>query len=152
MQAFRIADGRHPIFDGTGAMLHGGRWNSAGRPVIYAAETYSGAMLEVLVHANLPVPPRHHQVVEITVPDNLHVETLPASALPHWNTQDLSAARAFGDAWLREGRSAVLRVPGVVTAGREFNVLINPLHPDAHRVQASRPVPVEWDVRLFARP
>ena len=45
MRAFRIADRRHPIFDGTGAKLTGGRWNSPGRPVIYAAETFAGALL-----------------------------------------------------------------------------------------------------------
>ena len=55
MIAYRIADARHPIFDGTGAMLRGGRWNSIGQRVIYAAESYAGAMLEILVHANLGV-------------------------------------------------------------------------------------------------
>jgi RES domain-containing protein len=45
--AYRIADARHAIFDPTGAMLHGGRWNSIGHRVIYAAATYAGALLEV---------------------------------------------------------------------------------------------------------
>jgi RES domain-containing protein len=74
--AYRIADSRHPIFDATGAMLHGGRWNSAGLRAIYAAETFAGALLEVLVHANLSQPPKHHRVVRIEVPDNLKVETV----------------------------------------------------------------------------
>ncbi len=55
MLAFRIADKRFPIFDGTGARLVGGRWNSPGKAVIYAAETFAGAVLEVLVHSNLRV-------------------------------------------------------------------------------------------------
>jgi RES domain-containing protein len=41
LRAFRIADMRHTIFDGSGAMLHGARWNSPGRRVLYAAETAS---------------------------------------------------------------------------------------------------------------
>ena len=53
LRAYRIADRRHKIFDGQGASLLGGRWNSPGRRVIYAAETYAGAMLEALVHANI---------------------------------------------------------------------------------------------------
>jgi RES domain-containing protein len=53
MIAYRIIDARHPIFDPTGAMLHGGRWNSVGGRVIYAAETYAGALLEILAHSNL---------------------------------------------------------------------------------------------------
>jgi hypothetical protein len=35
MQIYRIADSRHPVWSGTGAMLVGGRFNSPGRPVIY---------------------------------------------------------------------------------------------------------------------
>jgi len=37
-------------------MLHGARWNSPGRRVIYASETYAGALLEILVHASGSVP------------------------------------------------------------------------------------------------
>lgn len=48
--AYRIADARYPIFDGTGDSLIGGRWNSPGRPPIYASLGYAGAMLELLVH------------------------------------------------------------------------------------------------------
>lgn len=52
MKLYRIADTRHEIWGGTGAMLVGGRINSPGRPVIYAALTFAGAMLELLVHAS----------------------------------------------------------------------------------------------------
>lgn len=149
MIAYRIADSRHPIYDGTGAMLHGGRWNSAGHAVIYAAETYAGAMLEVLVHANLSVPPKHHKVVRITIPDKVKTETFPASELISWAAEDVSAARAFGDRWLEETRSAILRVPSVVTEGREYNLLINPIHSQAALIEASTPEPVRWDIRLF---
>jgi RES domain-containing protein len=151
MIAYRIADARHPIYDGTGAMLHGGRWNSAGRPVIYAAETYACAMLEVLVHANLSIPPRHHQVVRITIPEAMEVETVSAPALTGWDAEDAVASRSFGGRWLSEARGAVLRVPSVVTQGREFNLLINPLHSQAPRIEVSAPEPILWDVRLFGR-
>ncbi|MGH8336162.1 MAG: RES family NAD+ phosphorylase, partial [Gammaproteobacteria bacterium] len=53
MRAFRIADRRHPLLDGLGAFLNGGRWNSKGRRVIYSSETYAGALLEILAHANI---------------------------------------------------------------------------------------------------
>ncbi|QEE26684.1 RES domain-containing protein [Terriglobus albidus] len=149
MIAYRIADARHPIYDGTGAMLHGGRWNSVGQRVIYAAESYAGAMLEVLVHANLSIPPKHHQVVRITIPDSIKVETLLPSQLPFWDAEDVTEARSVGDRWLKEMRSAVLSVPSVVTEGREKNILINPLHPDFPRIIASIPEPVHWDHRLF---
>jgi RES domain-containing protein len=149
MIAYRIADARHAIYDSTGAMLCGGRWNSVGRRVIYAAETYAGAMLEVLVHANVSVPPKHHQVVRITIREGVTMETLAASALPGWDAESGKAARTFGDRWLQEGRSAVLRVPSVITGGRENNLLINPQHIQAALIEASEPEPVRWDDRLF---
>jgi RES domain-containing protein len=147
--AYRIADSRHPIFDATGAMLHGGRWNSAGLRAIYAAETFAGALLEVLVHANLSQPPKHHRVVRIEVPDNLKVETVSVNTVPGWDNEDMKASRAFGDGWLREGRSPILLVPSVITQGRENNLVLNPAPPDFGLIRASDPEPVFWDARLF---
>ncbi len=149
MRAFRIADRRFPIFDGTGARLVGGRWNSPGRSVIYAAETYAGAVLEVLVHANLGRLPRTLAWIEITIPDEISIETVTAEMVPRWDWHDLSAARAFGDQWLEERRSPVLVVPSFVTRGRERNVLINPEHRQCKAIKATKPQDVAWDERLF---
>src|SRR5271170_6425613 len=130
MRAFRIADRRFPIFDGAGARLVGGRWNSPGRSVIYAAETFSGAMLEILAHANLNRLPRTQACVEIAIPDNIAIERVGINDVRGWQDEDQTAARGFGDQWLSELRTAVLMVPSIVTRGIEHNVLINPLHPD----------------------
>lgn len=73
------------------------------------------------------------------------------SQLPAWDAEDLSVARAFGDRWLEEARTSVLRVPSVVTEGWEYNILINPLHPQAPLIQPSDPEPMRWDMRLFGR-
>ena len=104
MIAYRVADSRRPIFDATGAMLYGGRWNSVGQRTIYAAETYAGALLEVLVHANFSTPPKNHRAVRISIPDRVEVETLNARGLPGWDAGDSMAARAFGDRWLKDKR------------------------------------------------
>ena len=151
MQAFRIADRRFSIFDGTGARLSGGRWNSPGSALIYATETFAGAVLEVLVHSNLGRIPKTHAVVEITIPNAIKIETVEMSAVPRWDWEDQIASRTFGDQWLRERRTAILLVPSVVTRGREHNVLLNPGHPDFKRVKASSPQDVVWDERLFRR-
>jgi RES domain-containing protein len=137
------------VFDATGAMLCGGRWNSIGKRVIYAAESYAGAMLEILVHANLTVPPKNHRVVRIAIPDTIDIETVQPGALPGWNSEDPTLSRVFGDAWLNEMRTAVLRVPGVITEGRENNLLLNPLHPQFSLIVATEPEPIHWDIRLF---
>src|SRR5271165_2424255 len=151
MVVFRAADRRFPLFDGTGARLVGGRWNSPGRPVIYAAETYAGALLEVLVHSNLGRVPKTHAAIEISIPDTIAVESLDGLSLPGWDREDQIASRAFGDEWLTKGRSAVLLVPSTVLRGREHNVLINPDHSDFPRIVASEPQDVQWDKRLFVR-
>lgn len=152
MQIFRIADQRHEVWNGTGAMLVGGRFNSPGRPVIYGALTFAGAMLEVLVHARIGRVPRHHVLVIGSAPEAMSVERVEASELPTgWDTlEDARAARSYGDRWLAECRSAILLVPSVV-ARREWNALVNPAHPDALRIQVSAPEPVQWDDRLFSR-
>jgi RES domain-containing protein len=149
-QAFRIADMRHTIFDGTGAMLHGARWNSPGRRVIYASETYAGALLEILVHASGSVP-RSQGYVEIEIPAGLSIEEVRPANLAHWDSPSMGTARAFGDRWYDERRTPVLMVPSVVTRV-ERNILINQEHPDFARIQASRALPVRWDKRLWKRP
>jgi RES domain-containing protein len=149
MIAFRIADRRHPIYDPTGAFLFGGRWNSPGKRVIYAAQTYAGALLEVLVHANLGIVPKTHSAVEIHIPEDLPHETLAIHGLEGWASEDFTASRRFGDLWLDQRRSAILLVPSVLLQGREVNVLLNPDHPDFPRIQATAPEPVAWDPRLF---
>ncbi|HDR9763217.1 TPA: RES domain-containing protein [Burkholderia cepacia ATCC 25416] len=152
MNLYRIADTRHPIWSGTGAMLVGGRFNSPGRPVIYAASTFAGAMLEVLVHARIGKVPKTHGWVEGTVPDDVAIERHTTESLPAgWDAPAPQFARRFGDAWLSEARTAILLVPSVV-ARAEFNVLVNPLHPDAARITVSEPKPVVWDERLFVMP
>jgi RES domain-containing protein len=74
---------RHTIFDGSGAMLHGARWTSPGRRVIYAAETYAGALLEILVHASGSVP-RTQGYIEIEIPPGLSIEEITQDDVPHW--------------------------------------------------------------------
>ncbi len=53
MRVYRIADRRHPIWDGTGAALLGGRWNSPGHPAIYGSPSSACAMLELLAHTGI---------------------------------------------------------------------------------------------------
>jgi len=151
MRAFRIADSRFPIFDGTGARLVGGRWNSPGHSLIYASETFAGAVLEILVHANLNRVPPRHAFIEIRIPKSVRVESIAPADLPGWDKADLRASRGFGDRWIGERRSCVLLAPSIVTGGHERNVLINPEHTDFRQISASDATPVRWDQRLFKR-
>ena len=132
-------------------MLYGGRWNSIGRRVIYAAETYAGALLEVLVHSNLSQPPKNHRVISIHIPDEIAVETVTTAQLPQWGSQDMLASQAWGDRWIESQRTAVLKVPSVVTQGRENNLILNIGHPQFTLITVEFPEDVHWDHRLFSR-
>lgn len=148
---FRIADRRHRVFDGTGSFLNGSRWNSPGKRVIYAAETYSGALLEMLVHSNLGYVPRTQAWIQINIPEDVLIESVRTDDVPGWDEPDLRASRAYGDRWCAESRTPILVVPSVVTAGVEHNVLINQDHPGFSRIMATEPRDVAWDQRLFRR-
>ena len=131
-------------------MLYGGRWNSVGSRVIYASETYAGALLEILVHANLSRAPKNHMVVRINIPDEIEVEVVSLDRVKNWEAEDAVASRAFGDRWIKEARTAVLKVPSVITQGRENNLVFNASHPQHALVKAEPPETVYWDERLFA--
>lgn len=147
LTAYRIVDARVPPLDGSGAALFGARWNSPGRPAMYAAACYAGAMLEKLAHTNgrMPAP---QVAVALLIPGGIELEIVSPEDVPGWNAADQSTSRAYGDAWLAKGRTAVLLVPSAVVR-LERNVVLNPAHPDFGHIKAGLPEPVVWDERLF---
>ena len=130
--------------------LHGGRWNSPGRAVIYACETMTGAMLEKLVHTNGRMP-KHQVGVTYEAPNALKALSHRTGSGNRVEQSDMIASRAAGDAWLATGDSAIFRVPSVVFSV-ELNVLLNPEHPDFKRIKVVGTEPVRWDDRLFRKP
>lgn len=149
MIAWRTTKTRYDPWDATGAALNGGRWHSPGLGVIYAADSFAGSLLEILAHAQRPKSlAGPHHAVRIDVPDDA-VETPHERQLADWDLKNSPAARAFGDAWIREGRSVALLVPAL--PGRPIGrlVIINPAHPDAARIVRGTPFTVPWDERLF---
>ena len=151
MVAYRIADSRRPLFDGMGALINGGRWNSPGHAIIYAAVTYAGAMLEVLAHSNLSSVPKHHVCLPVEIPDTLFTETIGLKSLSGWPNVSGAECRVLGDAWIARNTSAVLFIPSIVSAGHERNILINFSHGDSRKIVPGEASPVYWDPRLFAR-
>jgi RES domain-containing protein len=151
LMAFRIGDphGAFPIFDATGSKRYPGRWNTPKSAMIYASEHYSTAMLEKLVRGSGRLPPNQH-FIEITIPNGATYEVVESAQVPGWDNPSCAAARAFGERWHHERRSAILLVPSIV-ARMEHNVLINPEHPETGRITHGLHRPVWWDARLFRR-
>jgi RES domain-containing protein len=146
---YRIGDpdGEFPIYDAAGSAIYPGRWNTKDTPVIYAAESYSGAMLEKLATGNGQLPANQHYVA-ITIARGVSYEAVTKDHLPGWDTPEPSVSRDFGARWVREARSAILLVPSFV-ARVERNVIINPHYDDASSIEVDLAQPVWWDRRLF---
>ncbi|MFT4075059.1 MAG: RES domain-containing protein [Asticcacaulis sp.] len=149
LMAFRIGDpaGRFPIYDGTGAGLYPGRWNTARSPLIYASANYATALLEKLVHGGGILPDNQH-FIQITIPPQVSYERYDTKAHPGWDSSDERQCKTYGDAWYAERRSVILLVKSAVTK-IDDNILINPTHPEFGRLTASLHEPVYWDERLF---
>jgi len=148
LKAYRIADIRYPLFDGGGAQIYGGRWNSPGRRIIYAARNFAGALLEILVHTGTGRIPKNYHYIEISIPDTVGIENLDTAAIPDWQSPGSSTSRSYSDDWYDTNRTLILTVPSIVSQ-LEQNILINQNHPDFGLLEASNPQPVRWDKRLF---
>lgn len=150
LTGYRIGDNaaRFAIYSAEGSRISPGRWNTATSPMIYLSQNYSTAMLEKLVYANGIMPSSAH-FISVTIPVGVSCETFSVAHYPGWADQDKVVARAYGQTWYDERRSAILIVPSVV-ARHEKNFLLNPTHPDFGKITPN-PIaePVWWDTRLF---
>lgn len=149
-RAWRIVKEKHAAtaFDGEGARLYGGRWNSLGTPVVYTSATLSLAALENLVHLTPPV-----RFVFSAIPvdfDDTFVEVVDPAGLPsHWREKPPSSfTMEIGDLWVRESRSAVMKLPSALIPG-ESNFLLNPRHPEFKKIVIGPPEPFSFDPRLL---
>lgn len=141
MIAWRLCRNAYADLAGQGAALYGGRWNSPGAPLVYLAETAALTVLEVRVHLDLPpeLLPEDYVLLSVDL-DGLPVETLERSP---------ADPRAFGDLWLRQIRSPILRVPSAIVP-ESCNLLLNPRHPRAAQAAILSKRSFRFDSRLWA--
>jgi RES domain-containing protein len=134
---------------GDGGLLYAARWHSAGRRIVYFAESAAGAMLEALVHLELNVKdwPLIYSLMQVSAPADLQIESLPVPTHVDWRRSPLMT-RSIGDAWLQSRQTALARVPSAVLPDT-WNVLLNPQHPDADQVAIIKVTRAEYDSRLF---
>lgn len=149
--AWRIVKAKYAAsaFDGEGARIAGGRWNSKGQTVVYTSESAALAALELLVHLGRSRSLPDYVIFSCEFSEKA-VETIRLQDLPsNWRSYPAPTKLArLGNLWLREKRSAVLRVPSAVIEN-ESNYLINPLHTHFRRITISEPEPFELDLRLL---
>lgn len=116
-------------FDGEGARLFGGRWNSKGKACVYLASSESLAILEIMVHLEDYRSLEDYALLKALF-NKEDLMWLPEESLPKdWMAEPAPSSTAnIGDSWIESLSSLALAVPSVV-APRERNYLVNPGHP-----------------------
>lgn len=140
---------RHRDLSGKGGLTFSARWHRRGAPVVYLAECPPGALLEVCVHTSLEDMPPRFTLLEVNAADSTSMETVDAAKLPKNWVSNQEATRQIGSEWLASGRTALLRVPSALVP-RTNNVVLNPRHPEAKRLQIAAAWEYPFDLRLKA--
>jgi RES domain-containing protein len=136
-------------FNGVGASLEGGRWNSAGVPAIYVSKHLAMAAQEKFVHLPRPLP-RSSLYVKFSIRfSGLAVTRIGASDLPpDWRAEPTpESTQKIGDAWIAAARTAILSVPSVLYP-EETNYVLNPGHPDFQKIEIAVAEPFTFDPRM----
>jgi len=135
---------------GKGAALRGGRWNSQGVELLYTAENRSLAMAEVAVHFTFATCPSDYVLITIEIPDKCAIGTIDESLLPNnWRSfPHPPSTQKFGDDFVKQSKLVAIKIPSVITQG-DYNILINPQHPDFKKINILKIEPFPFDKRML---
>jgi RES domain-containing protein len=131
---------------GIGGTIWPGRWHEKGHHVVYCADHPSTSLLEIIVHATRLTVPDEFQLIEIDVPDDIHIRS--ADELPAGWEKDEMRTRRIGTQFLTGGTAALFCVPSVIMP-RARNYLLNPIHADASQIRIVGSDRYPFDSRLL---
>ena len=136
--------------DGAGGLYVSGRWHTKGRAIVYCSWYPATALLETLVHIEIDLEdrPERVQILKIEGPDSVSIEKINTSEFPSGWPADWAITQQVGDAWLASRRTLLLEVPCVL-APETWNVLVNPLHPEANHLKIIAVYEHPLDARFF---
>ena len=150
MIVYRITKKEHSALDGVGGLYGPGRWHKKGNLVIYTSEHASLAAWEKIVHVtsfeNLP---ENLLLVKIELPDGIEIQSVPEKVLVKgWNHFPFARETVdFGTSFLQKKEHLALKVPSVIIPD-EFNIILNPLHPNIRDCKVVSTVPFVFDQRV----
>ena len=136
---------------GKGAENSGGRWNRKGTAMVYASSSRALACLETVVHLGGSVPlPLNRYLMHVLLPISLwNARTIFRNA-DHvgWDAEPAGKVSIdWGTEWSKGKTALLAEVPSVIVH-EERNILINPSHPDAGKLKASKVRKWTYDFRL----
>jgi RES domain-containing protein len=135
---------------GKGAEVAGGRWNSKGVAMLYTSQSRALCLAEIAVNLPIGIIPIDYYLIEIEIPETAAIFEIETSKLEKgWNSFPYSwETQQVGDNFIAEGKHLVLKVPSAVVQG-DSNYLINPRHPEFHKVKIYNTELFSFDERLF---
>ena len=141
---------RATAFTGEGARLYGGRWNHRGTAMVYLADSLSLAVLESFVHL---IPAEKKTLCfayQIMIPDQLEMDKIILEQLPaNWRALPApEQCKDVGTDWVAANQSVALVVPSVLVPV-QFNILLNPEHPDFDHIQIEEWGDFSFDPRMW---
>jgi RES domain-containing protein len=131
------------------ASVNPARWNSKDVKMIYTASSRALACLENVVHRSSIGLQHKFRTMVIEIPDDLESEVIKKEDLPpKWHLfQNYPLTQVSGDAWIKKGKTALLKTPSAIIA-EEYNYLLNPAHKDYKKIKLLRTEPFEFDTRI----
>jgi RES domain-containing protein len=148
MTLYRFSNKNYGVdVNGEGARLNGGRWNTKGFSVVYTSITISLSLLELVIHSASYEEIQSNLLMKIEIPDNFVTPLANLTLKANWQ-HDPGYSRFIGDSFLSSKKSLLLKVPSAIIP-EEYNVLINPLHPEIKKVKIADASPFQFDTRLF---
>jgi len=145
----------HANLEGLSGEKSDGRWHTSarGKRIVYLAEHPAVSLIEVLAHlkADPNLLPGTYQLLEVEVEDDIYSRACmvvddtgrrPSVDMP------ISRSQSEGEAWLKEGKTALLIVPSFPSPF-SLNFLFNPRHQDARGVRIAAVHTIAYDKRLF---
>lgn len=148
MILYRIADDRYADdLAGTGGLFTPGRWHRRGTALVYLTEHISLAKLEVLAHS--PILPVGRSLVTVSLPDNPSILLVDQADLPiGWqNWPYLDELADLTERFILDRKFWIMRVPSAQSP-KEYNYLLNPLHPEHQTLKLVSIEPHPFDPRL----
>ena len=131
MELWRLYRKAHgPGLDGTGGLYTAGRWHELGSRVVYFGASPSIVALERLAHVDPALLP--DDLILARYAADVSMEEVMMGEVN--DIHDIKQTRVRGEAFLRTRAACVLRVPSVIVP-EEHNLVFNPLHPNAPKIQ-----------------
>jgi len=135
---------------GTGAKLYGGRWNTAGIPVLYTTENISLAVLEIIVRTDINLIPLHYYLLKIELPDTAGITIINKTKLKKEWKNDVSYTQWIGNEFLKSNKSLVLKIPSAIV-DEEHNFIINTEHSEFKKLKITSSKKFSFDRRLYVK-